>query len=322
MAESAWISAGAGPGAGSAGGVGGVGAVDGLGAGLGSGPAAGAPLDEAAAVGSDQRLGLAFWLAAGWLVVSALAALTAPWLPLDDPDAQNIGDRLAPPLSESHVLGTDGLGRDLLSRVVFGARLSLAISSAAVVVGAVVGGSLGVVAGFFRGPLDAVVGWLTNVVLAFPGLVFLLGLVAFVGRDLTAITVGIAVLSAPAYARVARASTMTVAQNDYVLAARVLGATRRRVLWREILPGVVRPLAALALAMLGVLLVLESSLAFLGLSVDAPGWGETIATGRQHLSTTIHPVLVPSVVVFLTVLATNLVADVLRSRFDVKESGL
>lgn len=268
------------------------------------------------------RLGVAFWLAVGWLGLLGLAALTASWLPVDDPDAQNLQNRLAAPLSSGHLLGTDGLGRDILSRLVHGARLSLTISGAAVVLGLVAGGSIGLVAGFLRGPVEAAVVWVTNVVLAFPGLVLLLGLVAFTGPDLPAIILGIAVLSMPAYARVARASTLAVTQNDYVVAARAIGATRRRVLLHEILPGVARPLAAFGLVMLGVLLVLESSLAFLGLSVDAPSWGAAIAQGRQHLSTTTHPVVVPSVVVFLTVLAANLVGDVLRSRFDVKESAL
>jgi peptide/nickel transport system permease protein len=270
----------------------------------------------------DEHPSPLFWAAVAWLGLLGLVALTASWLPIDDPDQQDLTHRLAGPLSGGHLLGTDGLGRDLLARLVHGARLSLAISGAAVVVGLLVGGALGLVAGFVRGPLEAAILWLTNVVLAFPGLVFLLGLVAFAGRNLPTIIGGIAVLSAPAYARVARAGTLSVAENEYVLAARVLGATRRRILVREVLPGVLRSLLAFGLTMFGVLLVLESSLAFLGLSIDAPSWGDTIAQSRRHLSTTPNPVIVTSVAVFLTVLATNLVGDVLRSRFDVKESVL
>lgn len=271
--------------------------------------------DEARLYAVDTPLGLVFWLAVAWLGLVAGATLVAPWLPLPDPDDQNLHNQLAAPLSSGHLLGTDGLGRDILSRLVHGARTTLTISGAAVAAGLMVGGALGLAAGYLRGPVDVVVGWLSNVVLAFPGLVLLLMFVGYAGQNMPPIIIGIALLSAPAYARLARAAALTVSQYDYVLAAQAIGAGPGRILRTEILPGVVRPLGAFALVMLGIVIVLETSLAFLGLSVAGPTWGEMVSQGRPHLSTATHPVVAPSVMVFLTVLATNIAGDTLRARF-------
>lgn len=268
--------------------------------------------------------GIVVWLALGWLTLVVVVAITASWLPLPDPDHQDLVNRLTPPFSPGHILGTDGLGRDILARLAFGARVSLIISFSAVSIGMVIGGSLGLVVGFFGGWLDGITAWALNVILAFPALVLLLGLVAFVGQSLTAVTLVIGFLSVPIYARVARATTLTAAQRDYVLAARVLGATNRRIMFREILPNVILPVAAFGLVAVGLVIVLEGSLAFLGLSVKAPDptWGSMIAEGRHHLSTTTHLALIPSLVMFLTVLAVNFVGDVVRGRFDVTDSKL
>jgi peptide/nickel transport system permease protein len=290
------------------------------------------PTDGEAAVAPAGRVararrrgqGVLFWLASAWLGFVAFMAVTASWLPLADPGDQNLDNKLALPGSPGHLLGTDGLGRDILARLAFGARVSLVISLAAVSIGMAVGGSLGMAAGYVRGRFDGVVMWAMNVILAFPGLVLLLGLVAFAGQSLSAITLVVGFLSVPIYARVARATTLTVSQREYVQAARALGATRGRILLREILPNVVLPVFAFGLVALGVVIVLEGSLAFLGLSVRAPDptWGSMIAEGRRHLNQTTHLSLVPSVAMFLTVLAVNFVGDTLRSRFDVRESAL
>jgi peptide/nickel transport system permease protein len=271
-----------------------------------------------------RRGGVVFWLALGWLALVVLVALNASWLPLADPDKQDIVHRLAPPFHAGHLLGTDGLGRDILSRLAYGARVSLIISFSAVSIGMLVGGTIGLAVGFFGGWTESVTMWALNVMLAFPGLVLLLGLVAFVGQSLGAITLVVGFVSVPIYARVARAATLAAAQRDYVLAARVLGATNRRIMFREILPNVILPLATFGLVALGVVIVLEGSLAFLGLSVKAPNptWGSMIAEGRRHLSRSAHLAFIPSLVMFLTVLAVNFVGDTLRSRFDVRESSL
>jgi peptide/nickel transport system permease protein len=266
-----------------------------------------------------------FWLALGWIGIVVFAAITADWLPLKDPNAISVRNKLEPPFSNPEfILGTDGLGRDLLSRLAYGARVSLVISTAAVSIGLLAGGTLGMIAGFFRGRLESILMAIINVILAFPGLVLLLGLVAVVGQSLPAITVVVGLLSIPIYARVARATTLAVAQREYVLAARAMGATNTRILIREILPNVILPVMAFGLIALGIIIVLEGTLAFLGLSVQPPAatWGSTIAEGKRHLTTTAHVAFLPSLVMFLTVLSINFVGDSLRSRFDVKESAL
>lgn len=265
-----------------------------------------------------------FWAATAWIALVVCAALFAGFLPLKDPNALDIPNKLAPPFSEGGVLGNDGLGRDVLSRLAFGARVSLQISFAAVAVGIVVGGTFGMLVGYYRGKLEAGVMSLINIILAFPALILLLYLVAIVGQSLSAITVAISFLSIPVYTRVARATTLAVSQREYVLAARALGATDTRILFREIMPNVILPVAAFGLVALGTIIVAEGSLAFLGLSVEAPAatWGSMIAEGKRHLSTTAWVALIPSVVMFLTVLSLNFVGDILRSRFDVKESSL
>jgi peptide/nickel transport system permease protein len=268
--------------------------------------------------------GIAFWLAAAWLVVVVFAAVFADVLPIRDPNQIFITDKLAQPGEAGYVFGTDGLGRDIFARLIHGARVSLIISLAAVGIGIVVGGTLGMMVGYFRGKLELGVMAAVDIILAFPGLILLLGLVAFVGQSLTAITLVVGFLSIPVYCRVARGTTLAVAQREYVLAARAMGATNTRVLFREIMPNVILPVLAFGLVALGIIIVLEGSLAFLGLSVQPPDatWGSMIAEGKRHLSVTTHVALIPSLAMFLTVLSVNFVGDSLRSRFDVKESSL
>ena len=267
--------------------------------------------------------GVLFWLAAGWLVVVVLGAVLATVLPVRDPITPDVVDRLATPTAE-HPLGTDGLGRDTLSRLVHGARVSLVVSLTAVGIGMLVGGTLGMVAGFFRGWFETVLMAVVNVILAFPGLVLLLVLLAYVGQSLSVISIVVGFLSIPVYTRVARANTLALAQRDFVLAAHTMGASRARLLLREIAPNVVLPVAAFGLVAMGVVIVLEGSLAFLGLSVEAPAatWGGMIAEGKRHLSEAPHVALIPSAAMFLTVLSLNFVGDVLRRRFDVREANL
>ncbi len=267
--------------------------------------------------------GFAFWLAASWLAVVLICAFFADRLPVADPMRPDVAHKLATP-SGAHLLGTDGLGRDILSRLVHGARVSVVVSLTAVGVGVVVGGTLGTIAGFVRGWFETLLMALVNVILAFPGLVLLLVLLAYVGQSLTVIALVIGLLSIPVYTRVARANTLAVSQREYVLAAHTMGAGRVRILAREIAPNVILPVLAFGMVAMGVVIVLEGALAFLGLSVEAPTptWGAMIAEGKRHLSTAPHVALIPSVAMFLTVLALNFVGDVLRRGYDVKEANL
>ncbi len=270
-----------------------------------------------------RQIGIVHLLASAWLLLVAFCALFANWLPIHDPMQTNVPLRLNGP-SLSHWLGNDGLGRDILARLIHGARVSVVIALSAVIIGLLIGGSLGIMAGYFRGWFERMVMAILDVVLAFPWLVLLLALVAFVGQSLFAIAAAIGLLWIPAYARVARANTLAVARKEFVLASRAMGARSPRILFSEILPNVVLPLIAYALVAMGLVIIVESALAFLGLSVEAPQptWGGMIAEGRRHMSATVHVVLAPSLAMLLTVLSLNLVGDRLRSRYDVKGSNL
>ena len=265
-----------------------------------------------------------YYLAVGWLIVIVVGAVFADVLPLKDPNFAAPADRLSLPGENGFLLGSDDLGRDILARLAYGARVSLIISLTAVLVGSTVGGFLGLTAGFFRGWYERIVMSFVDVLLAFPALVLLLALVAFVGQSLRTISLVIGFLAIPAYARVARATTLAVSQREYVLAARALGAKSTRILFRELLPNVALPVVAFGLVALGLVIVAEGGLAFLGLSVEFPTatWGSMIASGRNIIRSTPHLAMIPSAVMLLTVLSLNYVGDTLRSKFDVRESAL
>lgn len=271
---------------------------------------------------SPIRRALGYW-SAGWLVLLLMAAISAPILPIDDPLAIDIANKLSPPGTDGHLLGTDGLGRDILSRLVYGARVSLFVSIVAVGIGFTLGGLLGLVAGYFRGHLDTGLSAVIDVILAFPGMVLLLGVIAFVGQSLTTVTITIGLLSIPIYMRISRANSMGVADRDYVLASRLYGARDRRILRRDILPNVVMPVVAFALVSLGVVIVLEGGLAFLGLSVPPPtaSWGTMISEGKRHLRTDPYLVVMPSLAMFITVMALNVQGERLRARWSIKRTA-
>lgn len=276
-----------------------------------------------------RKKGIAFWLALGWLVLILFLAITASWLPIEDPilpqrDADGRLLRLASPGEGGKLLGTDGTGRDVLSRLIHGSRVSLIVGFVTVAIGMTIGGTLGLMVGYFRGWFEKTVMAIVDVVLAFPGLVLLLGLLAFVGQSLSVISITIGLLAVPRYTRVARANTLAIAQREFVLAAQAMGAKSGRILFRELLPNVLLPVAAFGLVAIALVIVLEGSLAFLGLSVElpTPTWGAMIAEGKRHLTTKPLIAAIPSMVMFLTVLSLNFVGDSLRSLFDVRESGL
>jgi peptide/nickel transport system permease protein len=271
------------------------------------------------------KFGFLFYVSVTWLVIVLFWAVFADLLPLPDPNALNMGDSRTPPLTEGYFLGTDGLGRDMFSRIVHGARVSVVISVSAVLTGMTVGGTLGLMAGYLRGRFESLVMGAVNTLLAFPGLILLLTLVALLGQNLMAVTAAVAFLSIPTYTRVSRATTLAVSQREYVLASKALGAKPRRILFREIAPNVVMPVAAFGLLALGLIVILEGTLAFLGLSVEPPQatWGSMIAQGRRYFGDgDYYLILVPGAALFFTVFSLNFVGDAMRSRFDVREAQL
>ena len=271
------------------------------------------------------KFGVLFFASLFWLILILIFAAFADLLPVPDPNRTNVSQARIPPFTDGYFLGTDGLGRDVFSRIVHGARVSVIISVSAVATGMIVGGTLGLTAGYLRGKYESLVMGGVNTLLAFPGLVLLLALVAFMGQNLLAVTAAVAFLSIPTYTRVARATTLAVSQREYVMAAKALGAKPRRILFREIAPNVALPVAAFGLIALGTIVVLEGTLAFLGLSVQPPQatWGSMINEGRRFISSgQYYMTLVPALVLFFTVFSLNYVGDAMRNRFDVREAQL
>ncbi|EIV92626.1 ABC transporter permease [Frankia sp. QA3] len=268
---------------------------------------------------SDRHVPVGLVVAVVWLVAVTLAALVAPLLPLTDPDVDaGAGLRVPPFELWSHPLGTDAFGRDLLSRVVYGARVSLAAAGASVGIALVIGLALGILAGYFRGTIDHLLGLFFDTVLAFPGLILLLALGAVLRPGLRTIVLGLSIIAFPPFARLARAGTLRVAEAEFVLAARGLGARNRTLLSREILPAVAPPVLAYAAAIMAVLVIVEASLSFLGLGVPVPrpSWGNMIAEGRGYLQASPHLVFVPAGALVLTILALSTIGEWLRSRAD------
>ncbi len=279
------------------------------------------PAGDEAAV--RRRLGPAFWVAVAWLLTMAFVAVFAPMLPLADPtEIAYSGPRESP--SFDAWFGTDALGRDVFSRTVHGARISLAVGGFAIVFGMAVGGALGIVAGYFRGRLDQAVGFLFFVQLSFPALVLAILITATLERSLLVVSLTIGILAVAPVGLLARASTLVYAEREFVAAARVIGARHGRIIVRELLPNVVIPMGALTLLGMAIAVVAEGSLAFLGLSVagdDAISWGKMIVDGAglRDLQNATHVAMFPVAVMFLTVLSLNFAGDRIRQYFDVKE---
>ena len=277
----------------------------------------------AALRGDRRRLGALFVCAAAWIVLIGLAAIFADLLPLHDPNNMDfLGKRALP--DASHWLGNDQLGRDEFSRLIYGARISLTVGLLAPVIGVLVGGCLGMLAGYFRGPLETITVGGVDVLLAFPPLVFALAVTTYLGQSVLNLTLVIGILGIPAFTRVSRAVTLSLTEREFVVAARALGATHARILLREILPNVALPLMAFFLLGVAVTIVVEGALSFLGLGVPppAPSWGSMIGEGRESLDLAPWLAFLPATVMFLTVLSFNVVGDSLRALTDPRPGAL
>lgn len=270
-----------------------------------------------------RRLGLLFWTAIGWMAFVLALAAFADLLPLPGPFDMDMLERRAP-ASALHWLGTDGLGRDELSRLIHGARISLIVGVCAPVIGITIGGAFGILAGYFRGRFETLVVGSMDVLLAFPPLVFALAVTAYLGQSILNLTCILGVLGIPAFMRVARAATLTLARREFVIAAQALGATHARILLRELLPNVILPLFAFFLLGVAVTIVVEGALSFLGLGVPPPvaSWGSMIGEGRESLEIAPRLAFLPAIAMFLTVLSFNLVGDTLRALTDPRQGAL
>lgn len=275
-----------------------------------------------------RSLGIGFWICIGWMVVIVLAAILAPWLPLNDPNETIIDPELGvPPYppSTQFWFGTDQNSRDVFARTIFGARVSLVVGFVAVASGMIIGGSLGLLAGYFRNRLDRVISFVFVVLLSFPALVLAILITSLVDRSLFTISATLGFLSIAPIGRLARATTIQYADREFVVAARTLGASHRRIMVRELLPNVVIPMGALALLGMAVAIVAEGGLAFLSLSVEKEEtWGKLIqlGSGTRDLQNAPWISMGPILILFLTVLSLNYAGDKLRAYFDVRETSL
>ncbi|UGA45266.1 ABC transporter permease [Bradyrhizobium quebecense] len=278
---------------------------------------------EATPVRRRRGLGMLFWCAIGWMVLVFAVAIFADLLPLPSPTDMDMLERRAP-VSAEHWLGTDGLGRDELSRLIYGARISLIVGLCAPMIGVTIGGALGILAGYFRGRFESFVVGGMDVLLAFPPLILALAVTAFLGQSIFNLTCILGVLGIPAFMRVARASTLTLARREFVIAAQALGATHARILLRELLPNVMLPLLAFFLLGVAVTIVVEGSLSFLGLGVPPPisSWGSMIGEGRESLDVAPQLAFIPAIAMFLTVLSFNLIGDTIRALTDPRQGAL
>ena len=282
-------------------------------------------LDEDVAVSPvkrTRRLGPLFWAAIVWMVLVFAAAALAGVLPFSPTDMDMLERRAAP--SALHWLGNDGLGRDELARLIYGARISLTVGLCAPVIGLTIGGALGMLAGYFRGRFETLVVGSMDVLLAFPPLILALAVTAYLGQSLLNLTCILGVLGIPAFMRVARAATLTLARREFVIAAQALGATHARILLRELLPNVFLPLFAFFLLGVAVTIVVEGALSFLGLGVPPPisSWGSMIGEGRESLDIAPWLAFLPAGFMFATVLAFNVVGDTLRALTDPRPGAL
>jgi len=267
------------------------------------------------------------WIAAAYALLFIAVAVVGPLILPYDAKVISLPDRLLPPGSDTQggiaLLGTDQLGRDLLRQVVSGARVSLVIAVATIVVGGILGAGLGVAAGFLRGKVDAVVMRVADIQFAFPATLLAIIIAGVLGSSMWTIVVALAVTRWVFFARVARASALTVMGRGFVESGHVVGASRSRLLWRYVLPFCTAPLIVLATTQIGLVVIAEASLSFLGLGVpaDQASWGTTIANGRDYLSTAWWISTIPGLALASVVLAVGVVSDSIQARADQRRGS-
>jgi len=261
------------------------------------------------------------WLALGWLVLVTVLAITADFLPLQDPDLITPQANQGPGLRLTEPLGTDNLGRSLTSRVIYGGRVSLTVCLFASVLALVAGTLIGLAGGYFRGATDTVLDVIINAMLAFPPLIFLIAVTTILEPSVQSLAFCLGLLGIPLLVRVARANTIAVADREYVTAARAMGMRSGRILLREVLPNILPAVLSFVLVVAAALIVAEGSLSFLGLGIrpPTPSWGVMIANARAQLQEYPYQMLIPAAVFFFTVLSLNTVGNYARARAEGRQ---
>jgi peptide/nickel transport system permease protein len=262
-----------------------------------------------------------FAFTSGLLLTAALVivALAAPLIARYDPNIQDTARRLEPP-SKSHPLGLDDLGRDVLSRVLYGARVSLRVGFSVVLLASIIGITLGAMSGYFGGWTDTIIMRITDILLAFPGILLAIALVAVLGPSLNNVILALATIGWVGYARLVRGQVLKVREMEFVTAAKALGARSPRVIVRHVLPNVINPVIVMATLGLAGAILSEAALSFLGLGVQppTPSWGAMLTAGRRYLGLANHLAIFPGAAIMLAVMGLNFLGDGLIDALDPK----
>ncbi|MED1950382.1 nickel transporter permease [Brevibacillus centrosporus] len=258
----------------------------------------------------------------GGIIVLAvvLAAILAPLLSTHDPYEMNVKERLLDPLEGGHLLGTDQFGRDLYTRILYGAQVSLEVGIVSVSLALVIGVTLGLISGYYGGWIDTVIMRFVDIVLSFPVLLLAIAFVAALGPGIENVTIALALVYWTSYARLVRATVLSIKEEEYVQAARTIGSSDFRIIVYNILPNCLAPIIVVATLGLGQAIVAEATLSFLGLGIQPPesSWGWTLAFGMKFLQDAPHLSIYPGVAIMLTVLGFNLLGDGIRDLTDTK----
>jgi peptide/nickel transport system permease protein len=262
--------------------------------------------------------GLRLWLPAGFLILMLGACFIWPNIyPVPNPVRGSVLQSGLPPLSPGHIFGTDPVGNDVFSRILYGGQVSFEVGFAVTAIGLVIGSLLGIAAGYWGGVTDTIISRVLDVLIAFPALVLALAIAEGLGPSEVHVIWALSVFSIPAFGRIARGATLALREQTFMLASRLSGTRGWRVILRHIIPNVMPQLMTFSLLGVGVAIILEGALSFLGLGIPLPeaSWGSMIAQGQQTLSASPDLVLIPSAFLFATVVSLNLVGDSLRERW-------
>ncbi|WP_042354076.1 ABC transporter permease [Bacillus rubiinfantis] len=265
-----------------------------------------------------RRQKTAFW-ASFFILLLIIIAIIGPYIAPFDPYKPNYDAMLQGP-SKEHIAGTDEYGRDIFSRLLFGARISLSVSFLSVFLGAIVGTVLGLISGYFGGWLDRLIMRSSDVLFAFPDILLAIAIVAILGPGLMNVIIAVSIFGVPSFARLVRGATLEAKEAVFVEAAKSMGASHLRIMFQHILPETLGSLIVFVSMRIGTAILAASSLSFLGLGAnpETPDWGAMLSLGRDYLGTSSHVVLMPGIAIFLTVLAFNIVGDGLRDVLDPK----
>jgi peptide/nickel transport system permease protein len=263
------------------------------------------------------------------LLITAIIAIIAPYVAPHDPYSITLANRYAPPgdtyRGEQHLLGTDQVGRDVLSRLLYGARISLTVAFASVGIGVTLGAILGIVTAYVGGPLDLLVQRVVDSFMAFPALILALGIMAFLGASLNNVILTLVVLFLPGACRIVRSEALSIKEVGYIESARAIGSSGSRIVFRHLLPNCMAPYIVFATANLGFAIVIEAALSFLGVGTppDVPSWGAMLSVaGQKYIEVSPWLLIFPSLAISLVVFGLNLFGDALRDTLDPRLRGM